>query len=104
MIVKPLVLGVALIFVALSRPVHALSQDIGDTSCDVISAYVATSPAYIEVFRSYVEGYLAGEKNAGKSPPANGDVAMLLSHVIEFCNSSRNTPFSAAVAASVTKP
>ena len=99
MIVKPLVLGVALIFVALSRPVHALSQDIGDASCDVISAYVATSPAYIEVFRSYVEGYLAGEKNAGKSPSANARRDAALASY-EFCNSSRNTPFSAAVAAS----
>ena len=104
MIVKALVLCVALLSVTLSRPANALSQDIGDTSCDVISAYAATSPAYIEIFRSYVEGYIAGEKNAGKSPPANRDVAMLLSQVIEFCNSSRNAPFSTAVAASVTKP
>ena len=66
MIVKPLVLGLLLVCAALSPPALALTQDLGDASCDVISAYVATSPAYIEVFRWYVEGYLAGEKNAGK--------------------------------------
>jgi hypothetical protein len=104
MTVKPLVLGFSLIAAALSPPAHALTQSLGDASCDVISAYVATSPAYIEVFRSYMEGRLAAENNAGKSPSANRDVAMLLSQVIEFCNSSRNTPFSAAVAASAAKP
>ena len=104
MIVKPFVLGLLLICAALPPPANALTQDLGDASCDVISAYVATSPAYVDVFRSYLEGYLAAEKNAGKSPSTKRDVAALLSQVIEFCNSSRNTPFSAAVAASAAKP
>src|ERR1700683_1281140 len=96
MIARPVVLGVALILAALSRPAVALSQDIGDISCDVFSGYVATGTAYVDVFRSYVEGYLAGEKDAGKSPSADRDVTMLMSQVIEVCSSSRDAPLAVA--------
>jgi hypothetical protein len=49
----------------LSNSAVALSQDVGGISCDVISDYGATSPAYFEVFQAFLEGYLAGQKKLG---------------------------------------
>src|SRR5271155_4789414 len=59
---KPAALVIALVSVTLlSRSAYALSQGIGGISCDVISDYGATSPAYYEVFQAFLEGFLAGE-------------------------------------------
>jgi hypothetical protein len=93
-------LVIALVSVTLlSRSAAALSQDIGGISCDVISDYGATSPAYFEVFQAFLEGYLAGEKNSAKLGPENGDAAKLMSDVIDYCKVSRDATLASAVAA-----
>jgi len=97
---KPTALVIALVFVTLlSRSATALSQDIGGISCDVISDYSATSPAYHEVFQAFLEGYLAGEKNAAKPGPDNREAGTLMSQIIEYCQVSRDATLASAVAA-----
>ena len=83
----------------LSRSAAALSQDIGGISCDVISDYGATSPAYFEVFQAFLEGWLAGDKNSAKLGPEDRDAAKLMSDVIDYCKVSRDATFGSAVAA-----
>jgi hypothetical protein len=83
----------------LSRSAAALSQDIGGISCDVISDYGATSPAYFEVFQAFLEGYLAGEKNSARLGSDSGDTAKLMSDVIDYCKVSRDATLASAVAA-----
>ena len=97
---KPAALVIALLSVMLlSRSATALSQDVGGISCDVISDYGATSPAYFEVFQAFLEGYLAGEKNSAKLGPDNGDAAKLMSDVIDYCKVSREATLASAIAA-----
>jgi hypothetical protein len=97
---KPAALVVALLSITLlSRSAAALSQDIGGISCDVISDYGATSPAYFEVFQAFLEGWLAGEKNSEKLGPGGGDAAKLMSDVIDYCKVSRDATLASAVAA-----
>jgi hypothetical protein len=97
---KPAALVIALVSITLvSRSAAALSQDIGGISCDVISSYGATSPAYFEVFQAFLEGYLAGEKNSAKLVPENGDAAKLMSDVVEYCKVNRDATLTSAVAA-----
>jgi hypothetical protein len=80
----------------LSNSAVALSQDVGGISCDVISDYGATSPAYFEVFQAFLEGYLAGQKKLG---PDSRDAATLMSQIIDFCKVSRDATLASAVAA-----
>ena len=97
---KPAALVIALLSVTLlSRSAAALSQDVGAISCDVITDYGATSPAYFEVFQAYLEGYLAGEKNSAKLVADNGDAAKLMSDVVEYCRVNRDATLTSAVAA-----
>ena len=97
---KPAALAIALISATLlSRSAAALSQDVGSISCDVISDYGATSPAYFEVFQAFLEGYLAGEKNSATLGPGSGNAAKLMSDVIDYCKVSRDATLASAVAA-----
>jgi len=97
---KPAALAIALISATLlSRSAAALSQDVGSISCDVISDYGATSPAYFEVFQAFLEGYLAGEKNSAKLGPGSGDAAKLMADVIDYCKVTRDATLASAVAA-----
>jgi hypothetical protein len=101
--IKSVSLGVALLCLTFSCPASALPQDIGGMSCDVILDYVDTSPAYSDVFRSYLEGFLAGESHAGTRKPDDRDVTALMSGVVAYCASSRDATFASAVAASLKK-
>jgi hypothetical protein len=97
---KPAAFVIALLSVTLlSRSAAALSQDIGGISCDVISDYGATSPAYFEVFQAFLEGYLAGEKNSAKLGADNREAAKLMSDVVEYCKVSRDATLASAIAA-----
>ena len=81
----------------LPQTASALSQDVGAISCDVISDYGATSPAYFEVFQAFLEGYLAGAKNSAKLGPDSRDAATLTSRVVEYCKASRDATLASAV-------
>jgi hypothetical protein len=97
---KPAALVIALVSLTLlSRSAVALSQDIGGISCDVISDYSATSPAYLEVFQAFLEGYVAGEKNSAKLGPDSGDATKLMFDVVEYCKANRDATLTSAVAA-----
>ena len=101
MFAKPIAVAAALLSMTLAGGgAKALSQDVGAISCDVISDYGATSPAYFEVFQAYLEGYLAGVKTASKP---ERDAPALMIAVIEYCKTSRDASLAAAVAA-VAKP
>ena len=101
MIARPVAAVVAaLLSVTLSAGrASALSQDVGKISCDAISGYGATSPAYFEVFQAYLEGYLAGEKSASNPGRDERDATTLMTAVIEYCKISRDASFATAVAA-----
>jgi hypothetical protein len=100
LLAKPTAFVIALLSLTLfPRAATALSQEVGGVSCDVVSGYGATSPAYFEVFQAYLEGYLAGERNASKLGKDDRDAKALLSDIIEYCRVSRDVSFASAVAA-----
>jgi hypothetical protein len=98
--VKPVAVVAALMSATLlSQPAKALSRDIGGLSCDVVLDYVATSPAYYEVFLSYLEAGLAGDPSRlGRD---DRDAPALMSKIVDYCSGSRDASFAAAVAATV---
>jgi hypothetical protein len=103
MIFKPAAVVAALISAMLfSGAARALSQpDVGNISCDAILDYVATSPAYYEVFQSFLEGYLAGEKSSSKARGEDREAGTLMPELLEYCRVRRDASLASAVAATV---
>lgn len=72
---------------------------VGDTSCDVVLDYVATSPAMDAQFTAFLEGYLAGSKTSAALAGGDRDVVALMARVIAYCRGRRDADFASAVAA-----
>ena len=69
--------------------VAAPQAGVGDTSCDVVLDYVATSPAFAAQFTAFLEGYLAGEKTSSALAGDDRDIAALMAKVIDYCKGRR---------------
>ena len=77
----------------------ASPAEVGDTSCDVVLDYAATSPAMAAEFTAFLEGYLAGAKTSAALAADDRDVAALIAKVIDYCRGRRDADFASAVAA-----
>jgi hypothetical protein len=99
-IAKPTAVLIALSVMLLHRTTAALSQPgVGHISCDVVLDYIATTPPYYAALRSFLEGYLEGERSNFALGRGNRDATSRMSETIDYCRTHRDADFASAIAA-----